>query len=68
MAPLARPHVPIVTSAALLVALASGCAYSRSFRCPAEGGPPWVEVESDHFVVKTDARGQVSQSSYDALN
>lgn len=55
MAPLARPHVLLVTSAALLVALASGCAYSRSFRCPAEGGPPWVEVESDHFVVKTDA-------------
>jgi tetratricopeptide (TPR) repeat protein len=44
-----------VTSAALLLGLSSGCAYSRSFRCPAEGGPPWVEVESDHFVVKTDA-------------
>jgi tetratricopeptide (TPR) repeat protein len=39
----------------LLFALAGGCAHSSAFRCPAEGGPPWVEVESDHFVVKTDA-------------
>jgi tetratricopeptide (TPR) repeat protein len=41
---------------AILPALAAaGCAYTREFRCPAEGGPQWVEVESAHFRVVTDA-------------
>ncbi len=39
---------------ALLIVLAAGCAHSREFRCPAEGGPPWVEVETAHFRVITD--------------
>ncbi len=52
MARLARPPARLAAAAVLL---ASGCAHSASFRCPAEGGPAWVEVESDHFVVRTDA-------------
>ncbi len=56
MASLAR-RLAVAASAA---ALAVGCAHSRppAFRCPAEGGPPWLEVESDHFTVKTDASGE----------
>jgi hypothetical protein len=41
-------------AAAVSVALA-GCATSRpSFRCEANGGPPWRAVYSQHFVVVTD--------------
>ncbi len=43
--------------AVALLVLAGGCALPRSvhsFRCPAEGGPPWLEIESDHFLLKTD--------------
>ncbi len=40
--------------AALLLALGSACAAGRGFVCPARGGPPWVEVTSAHFVVRTD--------------
>lgn len=39
--------------AGLLVA-AGGCASTRSFRCPAEGGPAWLELTTDHFVTWTD--------------
>ncbi len=41
-------------AAVALLSLAGGCAHSRSFRCPAEGGQPWLEIQSDHFVLKTD--------------
>jgi tetratricopeptide (TPR) repeat protein len=41
---------------AILPVLAVACAHSREFRSPAEGGPPWVEVETAHFRVITDGR------------
>ncbi|HEY6104377.1 MAG TPA: hypothetical protein VIV59_00235, partial [Anaeromyxobacteraceae bacterium] len=50
-----RSPVRRAAAAALLAGLACGCGHASAFRCPAEGGPPWVEVESDHFTVKTDA-------------
>jgi tetratricopeptide (TPR) repeat protein len=37
----------------LLVAGTSGCVES-ALVCPAEGGAPWTEVASAHFVVKTN--------------
>jgi tetratricopeptide (TPR) repeat protein len=47
---------------ALLPALAAaGCAHSREFRCPAEGGPPWIELESAHFRIVTDAQADVAR-------
>lgn len=39
---------------AVLLALGSACAAGSGFVCPARGGPPWVEVTSAHFVVRTD--------------
>jgi tetratricopeptide (TPR) repeat protein len=40
---------------AALAAAAAGCAaLSPSLRCPEEGGPPWREVATDHFLVWTD--------------
>jgi hypothetical protein len=35
-----------------LMAVAAGCA--APFRCPARGGPPWWQLESEHFTVATD--------------
>lgn len=61
MARAARPFPRRAVPAALLLGLAGGCAHSRTFRCPAEGGPPWLEVVSDHFVVKTDASEAAAQ-------
>jgi tetratricopeptide (TPR) repeat protein len=43
---------PLALSA-LLVAGTSGCVQS-ALTCPAEGGAPWSEVASAHFVVKTN--------------
>lgn len=41
--------------AVALAAQIAGCATaSGSFRCPAAGGPPWRELASDHFVLRTD--------------
>lgn len=37
---------------ALLVAAQLGCATVPA--CPAKGGPPWRELTSDHFVLRTD--------------
>jgi hypothetical protein len=42
-----------VTVALVLLALA-GCATSAAFLCPARGGPPWRDIASDHFVLRTD--------------
>jgi tetratricopeptide (TPR) repeat protein len=39
---------------ALLVCSHTACLGPRMARCPAEGGKPWVELESDHFVLQTD--------------
>jgi tetratricopeptide (TPR) repeat protein len=36
-----------------LVALV-GCATGAPFICPARGGPPWRDVASEHFVLRTD--------------
>lgn len=38
--------------AVVLVTTALGCA--RPLTCPAAGGPPWVELESPHFLLRTD--------------
>jgi Flp pilus assembly protein TadD len=47
--------------ALLVVALlAAGCAHGprlpRHFVCPARGGPPWVELTTEHFVVASDLK------------
>src|SRR5512147_600563 len=35
--------------------LAAGCAaLGPSLRCPEEGGPPWRELATEHFLVWTD--------------
>jgi hypothetical protein len=48
-----RRHCPLVLLAAVAVAIsAGGCAVP--FRCPAEGGPAWRELASEHFTVATD--------------
>lgn len=53
---------PVRRAAAVaLLSLAGGCAHSPSFRCPAEGGPPWLEIQSDHFVLKTDVAGDQAE-------
>lgn len=42
---------------ALIALLAQGCAApARTFRCPVDGGAPWRELTSDHFVLRTDLR------------
>jgi len=61
VARLARPRVPLAAPAALLAGLACGCGHASAFRCPAEGGPPWTEVESDHFVVRTAASASAAE-------
>jgi len=33
---------------------AAGCAAPGAFTCPARGGPPWRDLASGHFVVRTD--------------
>ncbi|WP_437743335.1 hypothetical protein WMF39_48940 [Sorangium sp. So ce1504] len=38
--------------AVVLVAMALGCA--RPLTCLAAGGPPWAELESPHFLLRTD--------------
>ncbi|MGC3999067.1 MAG: hypothetical protein QM767_17145 [Anaeromyxobacter sp.] len=49
-----RPWRPgaALTAAALAAALA--CSAGKPFRCPARGGPPWQQLVSDHFVLRTD--------------
>jgi len=37
-----------------LLLSAAACASARPFRCPAEGGPGWLEITTDHFVAWTD--------------
>lgn len=39
--------------ALLAISALGACAPSR-FVCPARGGPPWREVSSEHFVLRTD--------------
>lgn len=46
-----------VLRAVLLLAVAAGlpaCVGVRLARCPAEGGAAWHELESEHFVLRTD--------------
>jgi len=41
--------------ALLALAAAVGCATApRTFRCPTAGGPPWREMASEHYVLRTD--------------
>jgi hypothetical protein len=42
----------VAVAVAALVVAAGGCAVP--FRCPAEGGPAWRELASEHFTVATD--------------
>lgn len=39
---------------ALLVSSSTACLGPRLASCPAQGGQPWLELESDHFVLQTD--------------
>jgi Tfp pilus assembly protein PilF len=41
-------------AAALGLVAMVGCATGAAFICPARGGPPWRDVGSDHFVLRTD--------------
>ncbi len=45
---------PAGAPAVLAAALLAGCAHGRGFVCPASGGPPWREVASAHFLLRTD--------------
>jgi tetratricopeptide (TPR) repeat protein len=49
----ALASLTMLTLGAALVAVA-GCATTRPFRCPSNGGTPWRELASDHFVIRTD--------------
>jgi tetratricopeptide (TPR) repeat protein len=40
--------------ALITVGVAVGCQTTRPFQCPSNGGTPWRELASDHFVVRTD--------------
>lgn len=42
----------IAVSSMLLVATA--CARDAPLKCPAEGGKPWLELTSKHYVMRTD--------------
>jgi tetratricopeptide (TPR) repeat protein len=39
---------------ALLICSSTACLSPRLASCPAQGGQPWLELESDHFVLQTD--------------
>lgn len=45
---------PLPPALLLLTALACGHARTPTFTGPEEGGPPWVEVRSPHFVIRSD--------------
>src|SRR5262245_15146165 len=48
-------RAPFAPPLALAVALTACNALSRKpFTSPANGGPAWTEVKSDHFVISTD--------------
>jgi len=49
-------RVRLVSGAGAAAALlAAGCVTAgRPFQCPASGGPPWRDLASEHFVVRTD--------------
>ncbi|MBK8252050.1 MAG: hypothetical protein IPK82_05215 [Polyangiaceae bacterium] len=50
-----RRLLPSMLSALLSAGLAGCFAANRTeLTCPKQGGPPWVETKSAHFVVKTD--------------
>ncbi|MDC0669195.1 hypothetical protein [Nannocystis radixulma] len=46
---------------------ALGCAHSRPFTPPEDGGPPWTELTSPHFVVRTDLSADAGRSLVVAL-
>jgi Protein of unknown function (DUF1570) len=46
---------------AFLVSSSTACLGPRLAQCPAEGGKPWVELESDHFVLQTDLPPQEAE-------
>jgi tetratricopeptide (TPR) repeat protein len=43
---------------ALLACCATACVGPRLSQCPANGGQPWHELESNHFLLKTDLQPQ----------
>jgi hypothetical protein len=52
---------------ALLVSSSTACLEPRLAQCPAEGGKPWVELESDHFVLQTDLPPEEAQKGVEYL-
>ncbi len=60
--PFTRPAV-----LAGLLLWAPGCASTRAFRCPAEGGPAWLEITTDHFVAWTDLDAAEARSLAERL-
>ncbi|GAC1600514.1 MAG: hypothetical protein NVS4B10_12230 [Myxococcales bacterium] len=38
----------------LVLVLSTGCASLYQMRLPSKGGPPWTELQSDHFTLQTD--------------
>lgn len=42
-----------------------GCATARP--CPHRGGPPWRELQSEHFVVRTDLSAERARSTVERL-
>jgi tetratricopeptide (TPR) repeat protein len=52
---------------AFLVSSSTACLGPRLAQCPAEGGEPWMELESDHFVLQTDLPPQEAQKGIEYL-
>jgi tetratricopeptide (TPR) repeat protein len=52
---------------ALLVSSSTACLGPRLAQCPAEGGKPWVELESEHFVLQTDLPPEQAQKGVEYL-
>jgi tetratricopeptide (TPR) repeat protein len=56
----------VVTTGALLALLAcsaTACVGPRLAQCPANGGQPWNELESDHFLLQTDLPPKEAQEA-----
>jgi tetratricopeptide (TPR) repeat protein len=52
---------------ALLVSSSTACLGPRLAQCPSEGGKPWLELESDHFVLQTDLPPEEAQKGVEYL-
>ncbi len=52
---------------ALLATSSVACIGPRFAACPAEGGQPWVELESDHFMLQTDLPPEQAHAAVEYL-